>query len=638
MKKKKADLLNLLLDQEQPVSSKSLANTLGISPRTVKNYVRELNELADQPMIQASNAGYLLNRELARPYLEEPEDSVIPIDFEGRALFYLKEILVNNRELTIYDLENQLFVSDSTIRSDISRMNKSYGNKDLRFQIRDDQLFVVGEEKERRKLISSLLFEEMPHQFIDESILKEHFDEDAVMKISEIIRNVTKETNYYLNDFAFMNLVLHLLILVESIQAGHTLTARETSSVWLEKNKAHLVNLLIDQLEEHFDITMNLSDREEMHVLFQANANYVPTNDLEQIKTIVGDDLLQKLERIVANVQQTFGVDLSSKSFMMPFSLHLSGLTARIKEDSFIKNPMLESIKRDFPMVYTLAVSISLELSEIYNKSIPEDESAYIALHIGSELENQKRNKEKLTTAILCPNYMNLDVTLYQAIKSYFDEELNIVTLAANFSELSDQDFDLLITTVDAPTSNQYHLVRISPLLNDQQKKHLVSEVTNLRLYKKRQILLDNFDQYFQPEYFFVNPKAKDKPSLIQQISDAFEQEGIVGSAFYQHVLEREKAAPCAYETVAIPHSVHPEAAQTKIAVALLARGMDWGTDKNIQIVLLPAISDKDRTQFFSIYEAVISLFDEANIYQELLRIKTFDEFRKFVFAKFSTY
>ena len=631
MKEKQRELLLFLLQQDTVISSTAIAQALGISKRTVKNYIAELNTLAPE-MIEATNKGYRVQREAVLQLLE-PVPQELPDSFKARALYMIKEVLIKHRSLTIMEIETELFVSESTLRSDLTKMNRTFGSEELRFAIRHETLVIEGEEKEKRRLMSLVIFEEMPRQFIDMAILEKNFCPEDVQKIVRLIRQVTEKTNYYLNDFAFMNLVLHLLILVEAVRNGHVLVARETSSVWLGPEQAQLVNYLIADLEAAFTIHLNASEREEMHVLFQANTNYLPTNDFQKIQAVVGTELLQQVDYIVQKVHENYGINLHSQAFTVSFALHLSGLVARAKEQNFIKNPMLTSIKKDFPIVYAIAVYVALLVGQTYNVTIPEDECGYLALHIGSELEEQRKNQSKIRTVLLCPRYMDLDVKLYQEIEKHFSNTLNIIAVVPQLTEVAALDFDLLISTLDAPFTNHYHTVQLSPIFNEEQKNHLISELATIRSFQKRKILFENFDRYFSESGFWLEPPERERDPLLKVMCQRLQEQEVVPTGFYQHVQEREQAASTAYDAIAIPHSIHTEADKTTIAVALSKAGIKW-QDKKVHIVLLTALNEFDRKQFFDIYEAVIDLFDHPETYSQLLKITSFQEFRQLLLKK----
>ena len=75
------------------------------------------------------------------------------------------------------------------------------------------------------------------------------------------------------------------------------------------------------------------------------------------------------------------------------------------------------------------------------------------------------------------------------------------------------------------------------------------------------------------------------------------------------------------------------DAHRTVISIAISEKGIAWGNQK-VHIILLAAINDVDRRRFTDIYEALISLFETADGYQEIKRIKNFSAFRSFIYTK----
>lgn len=482
-------------------------------------------------------------------------------------------------------------------------------------------------------MISYIIFEEVPHKFIDKQILEATFDKEDIEKLSSIIHSIMHDSNYHLNDFSFVNLMLHLLILLDSVRNDKSLVTRNWFSSWLREDKAKLVTKMIGLIEEEFELTLNSLEREEIHMIFQANANYIPSNNLKELEQIVGSDVSQIVDEVLEDVRQTFGINLMSESFLVPFSLHVSGLFSRAKQETSLKNPMLESLKKSFPMVYDVAVYLSLRLSALFDISVSEDETAYIALHIGSELEGQKRNLSKIRTVLLCPKYMNLDEQLYEKLTQHFGNDLLIQTVVSKFSETMELDFELLITTLPVPESNDYIVIQVSPIFTEEQRVNLIADLGNIRLDRKKSILRKNFDDYFAEAFFTSQLQGDTADEAISEMCHRLEQEDMIPKEFTAHVLEREHASSTAFEAIAIPHSVYMDAHQTVISVAISEKGIIWG-DKKVHVILLAAINDVDRRRFTDIYEALISLFETTESYQEIKKIKDFSAFRAFIYAR----
>ncbi|MGM0214444.1 BglG family transcription antiterminator [Enterococcus sp. AZ109] len=634
MKEKQERLLQLLLQNTQPIPARSLAEKLNVSVRTVKNYIYELNQLGKSPVIASSNAGYKVHPQEAQALLKKPDnDSALPQTFKDRSFYIIKKILVENEVLNLFDLSEELFVSYSTLKADIARMNKTFEKYHVKFIVKQDTIHITGEEKEKRRLISYIIFEEVPNKFVDKDVLAANFDTQDIEKLSEIIHTTMEESNYHLNDFSFINLMMHLLILLESVRKGKTLVTRNWFSSWLREDKAKLVTNMIEKIEKGFNLSLNRLEKEEIHMIFQANANYIPSNNLKELEQIVGDDIVASVETVLDEVRQTFGINLSSENFVVPFSLHVSGLYSRAKQGNSLKNPMRSALKKDFPMVYDIAVYLSLRLSTLLDILVSEDETAYIALHIGSELEGQKRNQSKIRAVLLCPKYMNLDEKLYEQLNQHFGSELNIQTIVSEFSETEGLYFELLLTTLPVPQTDAYTIIQISPIFTEEQRLMLNTEFGNLRLNWKKNILRKNFDDYFDEKFFTSQLMLEERSEVIEEMCKQLAKEQIVPPEFLSHVLEREHASSTAFESIAIPHSVYMEAHKTLISVAISDNGIIWG-NKRVHVVLLAAINDVDRRRFADIYEALISLFDQPETYQEIKQLRTFEEFRRFIYSK----
>lgn len=634
MKKKQIELIRYFLNEKKVVSSTLLAQHLGVSPRTVKTYVKEINQECPETLLASTN-GYSLDQEKGRHLLKNEQALYdLPNTFEERTFYYVMALLVEHETLSLSQLEETLFISESTIRSDFSKMNHNFGTDGLRFAIKSEQLLIFGEEKDKRRLVSKLLFAKMPNKYLDLNALKRHFAPESVDTIAALIHQVTDQTNYYANDFSYTNLLLHLLILVEAIQNGQSLHSRAPSHTWLPADKAELVNHLIADLEQYFDITMNAAEREEMHVLFQVNINYLPSSDFAEIKQIVGTKLVSQLEDILEDVWQTFGIELRHTSFVNPFALHLSGLISRAKEGSFINNPITDTLKRDYGVVYMIGGFISMRITNLTGLQIPEDEIAYLALHIGSALEEQRQDSHKIKTVLLCPQYMDLNKKLYQRLQHTFATELTIKAVVSTLEEAQQQKFDLLLTTVALEDAPSCPVIRLSPIFNQAQQLYLGNELSRVRLLRKRKLLLDNFDSYFDERFFFIQSRPTESQTVLKQMCDRLEKDAIVSDSFYDHVCQREQAANTNYGKIAIPHSIYPDAISTKIAIVLSETGIRWGQGL-VHIVLLPAFSRIDWSRFLDIYEALISLFDEEDIYLRLSKVRTFADFKALIRQKF---
>ncbi len=105
---------------------------------------------------------------------------------------------------------------------------------------------------------------------------------------------------------------------------------------------------------------------------------------------------------------------------------------------------------------------------------------------------------------------------------------------------------------------------------------------------------------------------------------------GVVDETFYEQILERELASTTAFPNIAIPHSLKLDAIKTSVCVMICPKGIKWGGYR-IRIVLAVAVNKIDARRFGELYQALISLFDNESIIEEVICVRTFDEFERFV-------
>lgn len=635
MKKKHIELLNYLLEQDSPVTSTSLSDILQISIRSVKNYVTEINSFSKTKVILSTKKGYLVDKPSAKKLLSKFPNN-IPQNYMERAFYIIKQLLIENfASLDLYDLCDILYISYSTLKLDIGKMNKVFSKFNVSFVCEKDMLRIVGEEKNKRKLVSHVLFEEANNNFIDLSILKKNFGTSNVDKISQIISGFFKEHNYYINDFSYMNFILHLIILIDRVKFGKYIVNTENYPLE-DTNEKLLVDELCNELENSFNIKLSKDEKFEIYILLKTNANYSITNNINDLKKLVGPEIISLTNDIATSINSTYLINLLNDSFLTPFSLHLKSLLIRLKNNTYIKNPMVDNIKKHCPIIYDIAIFISFKINKLFNVEMSEDEIAYLALHVGAEIERQKTNKDKVRCVLLCPEYINMDTKLYNEILFEFGNQLSIIACVSYEYELASLDFDLLITTLNLEKTKNYEIIVIPPFSQNIDKKRIYNAIDKITSSMRYRVLKENFNSYFSEEIFFSNIEVKDKEELISILSDKMFELDYVNNDFKKSVLERENASSTAFGNIAIPHSVHMNALKTSIAVVISKKGIKWD-DNLVNLVLLIAINEFDKKTFRNLYEAIISLFDNNDIINLAKNCTNFKDFRNLVYYNIET-
>lgn len=632
MRRKQEELINFLYTHNEKVTANILSKALNLSIRTIKSYIAELN-MNYPSLISSSNRGYVIDKVKANSLLQYKDD--IPQDYESRCIYIIKKTLLEKQDyIDIFDLCEELFISYSTLKKDIYKMNTSFANFKITFSSENNKLHVGGSEQNKRKLISHVMSEEVSGNFLNLTLLQESFPDYDLDDACTLIKDICKQHHYYLNDFSCVNFILHVTIMVSRINHGnHIINNNELIQV-TNKNDEKIAKELCLALEQVFNVSFNSSEILEIYILFKNNANYI-NNENENVSLLVSDEIIQITKNIIKNVDEHFFINLDSDNFITPFMLHLKNLKNRLIKNNLLKNPMLDSIKISCPTIYDISTFIAYQLTLSFHENVNEDEIAFIALHVGTEIERQKKEETKVSCLLLCPEYLNITSTLHKKIMMDFGDQLTIQKSISFENEILGNNFDLLITTVPVLESTNYFTVLLPPFPMSYEKNKILDAIIRIENTKKSQILTNNLNFYFNEKLFYSMNEDISKSAVINELAERMINLGYVEENFKEEIWKRETASSTAFMNIAIPHPMKMSAYKTSIGVVISHKGIDWGNQHFVNVVFMIAFNKIDNKHFHALYESLVLLFNEPIVISEIKKCKNFNDFKDIVIKNY---
>lgn len=641
MNKKQLEMIRFLSIQNRAMSGKEIANALQVTPRSIKNYVHEINGFYGKNIIISSRNGYELQANVISSLFASFEDKKIPQTQEERSFFIIKQLVLHqNTKLNLFDLCDMLYVSYSTIKTVILKMNKIFSAYHIEFICENDCVYIRGSEKDKRRLISYVINEEAKNSYINLELLRKNFSSIDIDALQKIIFQTFKEYHYYLNDFAALNLLLHLLIMIDRELNGNELDSGQSVFAFSSMQEEAFLNRLRQRIEHEFHIEFNDYEFFELYMLFRANANFSLDASDATLKKVVGEEVLSLTKTYVKEINSMYMIDLSSNTFTTPFALHLKNLILRAETGHFTKNPMTQSIKNNSPIVFDIAIYIALDLMDRYHFLVDEDETAFMAIHIGAEIERQTANTYKVSAILICPNYHDMASGILNNLMMNFGNQLNLIGSVTDEDQLErkiqEQKIAIIFTTIPLTRHQSYSkmkVVSISPLNLPSQFDAIQSVISKEMEDEKNRKLCVDFHTFFEKDLFVYEQRMLSKEQILMCLCDRLTMKNYVNPDFYDNVCRRENAATTAFGGIAIPHSVDMDAIKTSIAVAISKDGIQWGQN-TVYIIFLLAINKADKREFRSIYESLISLFSEPSMMPVIRNCSCFQTFEKIIYHK----
>ena len=625
MKTKHKELLDILKKSNSTLSSKDLASKLNVSSRSIKNYVNKINKTHNE-LILSNSHGYIFNRNVTFGKITQD----IPQTYAERSSYIIHKLFIEHQSfLDIYDLADQFCISYSSIKQLISKMNIELKKYNIAFFTKDEKLYIDGNENDIHKFISHIIHDESKGHIIDLKFIQDIFQKVNVQVLYDIVLASFKENKYYLNDFSCMNITLHLSIMLNDI-IGINKPSRFTPTKDLE---AISINIKY-KIKEKMNIDIPNQYLDVINDLIIVNIN--PIINSQDTKNIiinsVGEEVYNMTIKVLRAVNKQYNLDLNIESLSLQLALHFKNMIQRSQNGSCLYNPLCDSIQNNYPILFDCAVFISEILSREYSICISKDEIGYIAMHVGAEIEQKNDLAAKLRCALVCPDYHNSKIQIYNFLLENFNSQINICDVFSFENEISDtKQYDICFSTI--PLKNEYNnIIILPPLKKAINIKEVFAKIQDANDNKKLSLLYQYFDTFFKEKCFYYEKRNLDKMQAIEILYKSLESNGNVNHYFLDNVLKREEVATTAFGKIAIPHSTAMKANCTGLAIMINPKGIIW-SDSIVNIVLLIAINKDESCLFKELYEALILLFSNEENINKLVECKNFESFKKTMLA-----
>lgn len=630
---RRKELLRIMSARPTWVTAASLASEIGFSSRTIKSDITRLNGQYGG-LIESGAKGYrLADAARAARILTDEKDAAVPQTAEDRKRYILFELLMRHHELSCAELADTLFISLSTLDNEIVAIKRELAGYGLSLRSHAGSIRVEGSAQGERKLVSQLIFDETRDYFSQLDMINRYFPGLDLRSLRAQIDTSLKSRGFYINDYALSNLIIHIAIFVERTLNGFdsippVLRQIPCSESEDDRMVSHELACAVEEIcgaiERAYSITVASSDREAVHLMLSANLIHSRAYELDNPEH---RRVLDLIKVIVERVHDAFSLDFSDRDFMLRFSLHLVNLLARSSLNMQLRNPQLGAIKNGQPFMYDVAVFVADIIRGETGHDINEDEIAYIALHVGCLIEEQRTNAHKLHAVLVCAQHNATSAEHIEAFSRAVEHVLVIDTVTSSIEGVEVPDrCDLIVSTLPLPGYASKPVVQISTFLVQRDARLIEERVEAIRRNRERAELNRNMRTFFSQEFFTIEPEVSDWRDVLQLMGGRLVDEGYAFEDFCERLLEREEMSSSAYCDIALPHPVDMDAKRTVVSVALFPRGISWqGT--TVHAVLMLAIRRDDRAFFSELFEHIAGVLTIPGAMRSIARARDYTQF-----------
>lgn len=637
------EIINMLLNSEQPLTVDYIANTLKVSNKTIRNDLKKAEEFVQQKgvkIIKKPRVGILLegprNKRLElADEIKKSLDFEEPFSPEARKNYILKRLFMSKGSVTIKELAEELYVSRITIHKDLQSVEKWLNKFNLKLLKKPNYgIEVVGDEENWRNAVASLIVLTKEQKELKEFLyndytgridyrtlvqLKELFDIDY-KQLEKIVSNAESKLKFRFSDEAFISLVIHVAISIERLK--HKKDVKLSKAVLnnlKQKDEYVIAQQMAKEIEEKFNVV--LSESEIGYIVLHIIGTKMQQNKIEDVNLELEDEESIELavimsKEIINIAERALSLDLSNdKQLLNGLILHLRPTINRLKYGLTLRNPLLNDIKENYPEIYGVAWMTSVVFEKYLGKKVAEEEIGYIALHLGAAVE---RAKKPLKALVVCTTGIGTAQLLAARLEKSFKQiEIKDIVSSVSLHESILNDIDIVISTVPIEINKPF--INISPLLTQNDIKRLDEFIQALN---KRSNLIDT--QLLDVDGIYLK-----KEDLLNKVCMELHKKGYVKEEYIQDVITREKIASTAIGNgIAIPHGLPEHVNKSVFTVVRLKNPIAWDEEK-VDMLFMISLTQSDIAKSRYIFRKLYNKLESPEFVENIKKAKNREEIIK---------
>ena len=618
-----ARILNIM-EQKQSVTVDYLSEKMDVSPKTIKNDIKEINNsLEGYAIIENKRNSYIFYIFDTDGYEQVKNKVYAHDDFmnspNSRIVFIMQKLMNTDYPYLTDELAYDMNIGRSTVNGDLKRLRKILEEYEIEILGKTNTgISLNGDELEIRFFILENMYD---------GIYKDYpLDSDLIDAIKQIA------LEYELDSVAVEYFIKFFTVMIDRFLNGNPLSKLDKKYEELKESSAYIFAREIANNISKVLMT-DLPDEEILFISIPIAGMRTPTN----IKTIeklqvkkTTEDLILKIKD---KIKQEMNIKIQSERIMHEFMYHIQFMINRMKYGFKIRGIDCEEIKSSNSVAYTVAEVAASVIQNEENIEISNEEIALMSVYFGILIDKSNLEKNKIyNIAIICgTGRISARVVESNLKKIIKNETVMDLYSDSNIDSETLDKYDLVVSTVKLDIDTKSEIIYIKDVLDRSELKRKIdllkySDNKEISFIKGMDsIMLGILDE----NRVFVLDKKYSYAENVNMMIDILENEGHLDAGFKERIRKREEKSSMIFEdTVAFPHTINYASKNIELALGVVPENMSDEKGKDIKLVFLLGLpeDDGDDTILVKIYDEIIKIASDKELVEEISKIENYKD------------
>lgn len=609
IKKRKYQLIKLLSQEREFKPMSYYASKLNVSSRTISNDLNDLEELFKKYNLtikRRPNYGVLLQgkdidlQRLLMNFNDDISGHLLKERYERQAKI-IKEIVLEEKIVTYDELSDKLYINSSVIHKDMVNL-KQFQNTYCKIISDRNGTRVEGTEYGKQKLLKEFFNCYMNKCYPEASVetasklLSNYYPKSIILVVKDILDSLSAILKKVLEDYYLISLFIFLVTIASRKKDGKEL------KVDLEILNREGIELLINY---HLAVEISNKFRKKLGIQFTKNeVDYISYQlFMHRVELSINNKYLENMfsndvKDFIKRISKSLGLNLTNDCKLYDALIcHMIPMIYRIRSNINIENPILNEVKKNYPVLFNLTWFHLNDLANKFNIVFSEDEVSFITIHLQVAIE---RASSKGRVIVVCQTGLVTSELLVNRIRKSLPSSIEVDVIPLNkLNKSNTKDADFIISTVELEESYKPY-VKVSPLADEKELREIYNyylkyskgEIYRLNHNTKRNM---NFiPTLMDSKQIYIENGFKSKEECLDFLVQKLYEVGYVCKKFRDDIYKRESLGSTYLASgVSFPHAMSASARKSAISVLLIPDGVFWD-EHIVHLVIMLAYKEED--------------------------------------------
>ena len=674
---RETEILNNLIKGEK-YNFKLISEKYGVSDRAARYYINNIDsilQLLDYKITKKVKNSIYLDTNQDFKSLFEILEKIHKLSIEDRIDILKLILFFDEKGLNITKICKELEISRTTIKKDLKLISEEFKIQEIELIYKNVDGYHINGNFQKILIKKIELLEKLFDSLNDQNFSKviktkvfhyffKYIKQKNIENAKKIIVEIEKVMFLNINEESYNKIFSYVLLLLnfeKDCENKKDFTAKKFLIHTEEYKKIEkILQKILNKNEIKSEMLIEITD-----LIMGININSLKNNSFEDW---INEELI--IKKMISKVSKIVKTDLTRDEILYNGLLyHIKPAMYRIKNNIQITNSVFQELILEKDPILEVVNRAIEEIESLFEVKFPEDEIALMGFHIKASIERNTSEKTKKVILICGLGYGSSKV-LEQSLKENYD--LDIVDVLPYYliktSMPNYKNIDLILSTIDLEETYDIPVIKINPLLKEQDfillsKYGIRKNITKISLKQIMDIIKNNTT--ITDEYKLINDlKNKLENKIIDDLSEAgiilkkmlnknnvqfvnkvsdwkeaitkagniLQKNGFIKQDYVEEMIkliEKHGAYIIIEEGMAIPHApISKNVLKTGISLLIVKEKVLFPNGKGANIFLSFATINK--TEHLGILNDLFELITKYNFIEKISKITEYEELEEF--------